>query len=180
MGVAGDDEPGFGGDGAGEDVIVVRIALDHRSGKCLRCDGLGQALVGLHELDSGDSGSAHALGELVRVMTSASSASSTKLVQRVILRSRAKSSRRRGAPCQRRPERTVFVSATIRIASKACGAGGFNLGLHVLRGYRRRVQRIELCEGFPEPSSGIVAVAFTAGLEEIHEVLDLGSLLRSE
>ena len=65
------------------------------------------------------------------------------------------------------------MSATIRIASTACGSGGFNLGLHVLWGYRRRFQRIEFCEGLPEPSSGIVAVAFTACRDEIHEVLDL-------
>ena len=31
-----------------------------------------------------------------------------------------------------------------------------------------------------QPSSGIVAIAFTVGLEEIHEVLDLGALLGSE
>ena len=49
---------GVAGDGAGEDVIVVGIALDHRSGKWLGCDGLGQALVVLQELDSGDSGDA--------------------------------------------------------------------------------------------------------------------------
>ena len=57
---------------------------------------------------------------------------------------------------------------------------GFDLGLHVQRGYRRRVQYIELCEDLSEPSSGIVAVALTAGLEEIHEVLDFGSLLWRE
>ena len=72
------------------------------------------------------------------------------------------------------------MSAPIRIASTVCGAGGFDLDLHVVRGYWRRVQRIELLEGFPEPPSGIVAVAFTTGLEEIHEILDLGSLLGSE
>ena len=72
------------------------------------------------------------------------------------------------------------MSATIRIASTACGSGSFDLGLHVLRGFRRRVQRIELCEGLTQPSSGIVAVTFTSGLEEIHEVLDLGALLGSE
>ena len=50
MGVAGDDKLGFGGDGAGEDVIVIGIALDHRLRKCIGCDGLGQARLVLHKL----------------------------------------------------------------------------------------------------------------------------------
>ena len=50
MGVAGDDEPGSGGDGASKDVIVTGIALDHRLRKCIGCDGLGQVRVVLHKL----------------------------------------------------------------------------------------------------------------------------------
>ena len=101
-------------------------------------------------------------------------------MHRVILRPHAKSRIRRADPCHKRLETTVLVSATIRMASTPCGSGGLDLGLHVLWGCRLRVQRIKLCDGLPEPSSGIAAVAFTVGLEEIHEILNLGALLGSE
>ncbi len=65
MGVAGDDELGFGAEGAGEDVIVIGIARDHRSRKCFGCDGLCQARVVLNKLDSRDPGGTQTLGKLV-------------------------------------------------------------------------------------------------------------------
>ena len=54
MGVAGDDESGFGGGGAGEDVIVIGIALDHRRRERIGCDDFGQSRAVLHKLDSGN------------------------------------------------------------------------------------------------------------------------------
>ena len=40
---------------------------------------------------------------------------------------RARSSRRRGGPCQSKPDKTVLVSATIRITGAAFGARGVDL-----------------------------------------------------
>lgn len=130
--VAGDDELGFGGERAGEDMIIVGVAA-HRGGECVRGDDLGQAFIVLNELGGGKPRGAHPLGELLsRAITSASSAKSVRLVQRAMRRSRARSSRRRGGPCHKSPERTVLVSATIRIAAVPGGAYGIDLGLYVL------------------------------------------------
>src|SRR6185437_1323202 len=113
-------------------------------------------------------------------MTSASSAMSVRLVQRETLRSRARSSRRRGGPCQSSPERTVLVSATIRIAAVPSSAYGVDLGLYVLGGHRRQVQRIELGKGLSQTLSGLIAGALAAGLQEIDKILDLSALLGRE
>jgi hypothetical protein len=59
---------------------------------------------------------------LSRTITSASSARRVALVQSVRLRSRARSSRRRGGPAYCRPDKTVLVSATIRMTGAPLGA----------------------------------------------------------
>jgi hypothetical protein len=57
------------------------------------------------------------------------------------------------------------------------GAYGVDLGLDVLGGHRRELQRIDLEEGLPQPLGGLIAGALAAGLQEIAEILDFGALL---
>jgi hypothetical protein len=77
---------------------------------------------------------------------------------------RERSIRRRGGPC---PDKTVSVSATIRMAGASLCARRVDLGLDFFHGEGWQVQRIELGEGLAESLGGRIASPLFAGLEEV-------------
>jgi hypothetical protein len=88
--------------------------------------------------------------------------------------------RRRGGPCQSRPDKAVLVSATIRMAGASLGARRGDFSLDFFRGEGRQVQRIELGDVLAESLGGRIASPLLAGLEEVDEVLHLCALLRRQ
>jgi hypothetical protein len=94
-------------------------------------DGLGQVRVVLHKLDCRDPGGTQALGELVAGHDFGELGKKLQAGAQgdLALARQVEQATRRSLPQE--PERTVLVSATIRIASTACASGGFDLSLHV-------------------------------------------------